>query len=143
MTEIQVAAIDPAAKPSGRPPVRWGNAAEHSTAIFAALKNRMDLSLPIGSARDRVGLSLRPCRGFLALDDCATDSGTPTAEAPPNLQGRVLVAFAECLKWVTGGKTPSEYMFSELPQLADIAQRVLLTAAFLAPWRKCLNRVCC
>ena len=103
----------------------------------------MDLSLPIGSARDRVGLSLRPCRGFLVLDDCATDSGTPTAEAPPNLQGRVLVAFAECLKWVTGGKTPSEYMFSELPQLADIAQRVLLTAAFLAPWRKCLNRVCC
>ena len=25
--------------------------------------------------------------------------------------------------WVTGGKTPSEYMFSELPQLADIVSR--------------------
>ena len=29
-----------------------------------------------------------------------------------------------CLKWVTGGKTPSEYMFSELPQVADIARSV-------------------
>ena len=27
----------------------------------------------------------------------------------------------ECLLWVTGGKTPSEDMFSELPQVADIA----------------------
>ena len=125
MTEIQVAAIDPAAKPSGRPPVRWGNAAEHSTAIYAALRNRMDLSLPIGSARDRVGLSLRPCRGFLALDDCATDSGTPTAEAPPNLQGRGLVAFAECLKWVklrragtavkTAGQPPTTELFTDGP----------------------------
>ena len=26
--------------------------------------------------------------------------------------------------WVTGGKTPSEYMLSELPQLADIVGRV-------------------
>jgi len=24
--------------------------------------------------------------------------------------------------WVTGGKTPSEYMFSELAQVADIAR---------------------
>ena len=24
--------------------------------------------------------------------------------------------------WVTGGKTPSEYMFSELPQVADIVR---------------------
>ena len=28
----------------------------------------------------------------------------------------------ECLLWVTGGKTPSEYMFSELPQVADIVR---------------------
>jgi hypothetical protein len=27
------------------------------------------------------------------------------------------------LLWVTGGKTPSEYIFSELPQVADIARR--------------------
>ena len=27
-------------------------------------------------------------------------------------------------KWVTGGKTPSEYMLSELPQLTDIVRRV-------------------
>ena len=26
------------------------------------------------------------------------------------------------LLWVTGGKTPSEYMFSELPLLADIVR---------------------
>ena len=29
---------------------------------------------------------------------------------------------AKCLFWVTGGKTPSEYIFSELPQVADIAR---------------------
>ena len=28
------------------------------------------------------------------------------------------------LEWVTGGKTPSEYMLSELPQLTDIVRRV-------------------
>ena len=28
----------------------------------------------------------------------------------------------ECLLWVTGGKTPSEYIFSELTQVADIAR---------------------
>ena len=26
----------------------------------------------------------------------------------------------QCLFWVMGGKTRSEYMFSELPQIADI-----------------------
>jgi len=31
---------------------------------------------------------------------------------------------AQRLLWVTGGKTPSEYMLSELPQLADIVRRV-------------------
>jgi hypothetical protein len=30
--------------------------------------------------------------------------------------------WAECHFWVTGGKTPSEYMFSELPQVADIVR---------------------
>ena len=28
----------------------------------------------------------------------------------------------QCLLWVTGGKTPSEYIFSELPQVADIVR---------------------
>jgi len=28
----------------------------------------------------------------------------------------------ECLEGVTGGKAPSEYMFSELPQVADIVR---------------------
>jgi len=31
-------------------------------------------------------------------------------------------AHHQCLEWVTGGKTPSEYIFSELPQVADIAR---------------------
>ncbi len=30
----------------------------------------------------------------------------------------------ECLLWVTGGKTQSEYMFSEIPQVADITGSV-------------------
>ena len=33
-------------------------------------------------------------------------------------------AHHQCLQWVTGGKTPSEYILSELPQLADIVRRV-------------------
>ena len=31
-------------------------------------------------------------------------------------------AFRERPLWVTGGKTPSEYIFSELPQVADIVR---------------------
>ena len=34
----------------------------------------------------------------------------------------VAVNVAECPFWVTGGKTPREYIFSELPQVADIAR---------------------
>lgn len=55
MSEILVAAIEPAAKDLGLGSLFVGvfvvaiigNAAEHSTAIFAALRNRMDLSLSI------------------------------------------------------------------------------------------------
>ena len=42
---------------------------------------------------------------FLDIADCVIDQGP-----------------VKCLLWVTGGKTPSEYMFSELPQLADIVR---------------------
>src|SRR6516164_8400441 len=55
-------------------------------------------------------------------------------ELSPNLllgliSSRALRAFAEaggpvrCRLRVTSGKTPSEYMFSELPQVADIVRR--------------------
>ena len=55
MSEILVAAIEPAAKVLGLSSLFVGvfvvgiigNAAEHSTAIFAALRNRMDLALSI------------------------------------------------------------------------------------------------
>ena len=35
------------------------------------------------------------------------------------------------LLWVTGGKTPSEYIFSELPQVADIAKSAFHRVASL------------
>jgi hypothetical protein len=40
----------------------------------------------------------------------------------PPLAAIVAVNVAECPFWVTGGKTPREYIFSELPQVADIAR---------------------
>ena len=39
----------------------------------------------------------------------------------PPLAAIVAVNVAECPFWVTGGKTPREYIFSELPHVADIA----------------------
>ena len=40
--------------------------------------------------------------------------------AARRLAAVVAVNVPECLFWVTGGKTCCEYMFSELPQIADI-----------------------
>jgi len=36
--------------------------------------------------------------------------------------GGAEILYRACLSWVTNGKTPSEYIFSELPQVADIAR---------------------
>src|SRR6516165_3336916 len=77
---------------------------------------------------------------------CSTTGGQPSTEARPVVLQRVVelvwarrkkprrmppwlhraVPFhgcaPRCLKGVKGGKTPSEYMFSALPQVADIAR---------------------
>src|SRR6516164_392246 len=38
------------------------------------------------------------------------------------LEGSCRPAVSRCPSWVTGSKTPSEYIFPELPQVADIAR---------------------
>ena len=40
----------------------------------------------------------------------------------PGPQSQPSLARGRSRLWVTGGKAPSEYMFSELPQLADIVR---------------------
>ena|SRR6516165_9500224 len=41
----------------------------------------------------------------------------------------------QCLKWVAGGKTPTEHIFSALPQVADIARCAFyrLVSPFVLP----------
>jgi hypothetical protein len=44
------------------------------------------------------------------------------SERQPGARKAIQLAFVELRLWVNGGKTPSEYIFSELPQVADIAK---------------------
>jgi Ca2+:H+ antiporter len=76
MSEILVAAIEPAAKDLGLGSLFVGvfvvaiigNAAEHSTAIFAALRNRMDLSLSIAIGSSvQIALFVAPVLVFVSL----------------------------------------------------------------------------
>lgn len=76
MSEILVGAIEPAAKELGLGKLFVGvfvvaiigNAAEHSTAIFAALRNRMDLSLSIALGSSvQIALFVAPVLVFASL----------------------------------------------------------------------------
>jgi Ca2+:H+ antiporter len=76
MSEILVAAIEPAAKALGLSSLFVGvfvvaiigNAAEHSTAIFAALRNRMDLSLSIAIGSSvQIALFVAPALVLVSL----------------------------------------------------------------------------
>ena len=69
------------------------------------------------SIHDRgVPMHLKHPNPFRSGPGTATGSLAPGRDLPlPELERGL---------WVTGGKTPSEYIFSELPQAADIAERV-------------------
>jgi Ca2+:H+ antiporter len=88
MSEILVGAIEPAAKDLGLGNLFVGvfvvaiigNAAEHSTAIFAALRNRMDLSLSIAIGSSvQIALFVAPVLVFasLALGPAPMDISLP------------------------------------------------------------------
>jgi Ca2+:H+ antiporter len=76
MSEILVTAIEPAARGLGLSSLFVGvfvvaiigNAAEHSTAIFAALRNRMDLSLAIALGSSvQIALFVAPVLVMISL----------------------------------------------------------------------------
>jgi hypothetical protein len=72
-------------------------------------------------------LPVRQTRRNLAINYCSVlstqrplDSAAALVGFPPVAGDRA--SYPDCRLGVMGGKTPSEFMFSELPQVADIVR---------------------
>ena len=76
------------------------------------------------SPRSREETDQRVTRSGLCLSEQATCRISPFCKVMKVQASRFHARRGKRLERVTGGKTPSEYMSSELPQVADIVRRV-------------------
>ena len=132
MSEILVAAIEPAAKDLGLGSLFVGvfvvaiigNAAEHSTAIFAALRNRMDLSLSIAIGSSvQIALFVAPVLVLVSL---------AVGPAPMDLSLRPGLTLCVLLSVLIAAPVAGDGESNWLKGVALLAVYLILALAFLA-----------
>ena len=132
MSEILVAAIEPAAKALGLGTLFVGvfvvaiigNAAEHSTAILAALRNRMDLSLSIALGSSvQIALFVAPVLVLVSL---------AVGPAPMDISMRPGLTLCVLLSVLIAAPIAGDGESNWLKGVALLAVYLILALAFLA-----------
>jgi Ca2+:H+ antiporter len=132
MSEILVAAIEPAAKDLGLGSLFVGvfvvaiigNAAEHSTAIVAALRNRMDLSLAIAIGSSvQIALFVAPLLVLVSLT---------VGPAPMDISMRPGLTLCVLLSVLIAAPIAGDGESNWLKGVALLAVYIILALAFLA-----------